>query len=162
MLIIQENGQFCKPYWKIGLPKVSLPTLMTLNWYCQVSKGCSSITLQVTYNCSAFGAIFCVSFFVRENLRGLRENLKHKIRTLGAGILWFVWGRGLTRPLVVQFTGQKHLMLTVTPSLLVLSTPDKTAKGKYISEKLQGSAIDFIQHLGILFSLYIFNKNKQS
>ena len=36
-------------------------------------------------------------------------------------------------------------MLTVTPSLLVLSTPDKTAKGKYISEKLQRSAIMFIK-----------------
>ena len=36
--------------------------------------------LQVTYNCSAFGG-FCVSVsLVRESLRGLRENLKHKIR----------------------------------------------------------------------------------
>ena len=46
-------------------------------------KGYSCITLQVTYNCSAFGAIFFVPVsLVRENLRGLRENLKHKIRPL--------------------------------------------------------------------------------
>ena len=30
MLIIQDYCWFCKIFWKIGLPKVSLPTLMTL------------------------------------------------------------------------------------------------------------------------------------
>ena len=31
MLVIQDYGLFCKTFWKIGLPKVSLPTLMTLD-----------------------------------------------------------------------------------------------------------------------------------
>ena len=49
---------------------------------CQVPNGYYCISLQVVKNCSTF-IIVSVSL-VRENLRGSRENLKHKIRTLVA------------------------------------------------------------------------------
>jgi hypothetical protein len=63
------------------------------NFDCNLLNGCFCRNSQVTYNCSAFGAIaqLFVLFFVsvslvRENLRGLRENLKHKIRPIDAFI----------------------------------------------------------------------------
>ena len=31
----REDGWFCKPFWKMGSPKVSVPTLMTL--FCSLS-----------------------------------------------------------------------------------------------------------------------------
>ena len=45
-----------------------------------------TVFLEVTCNCSAFGAIFVSVSLVKENQRELRKNLKHKIQTIDAFI----------------------------------------------------------------------------